>query len=145
MKSLSIVLSVLLLTAPCVAAYTSGQQTILEGIRLSFQLGMAYERASQGQNVAEFNALVDQYNTWIGQNFGEDPNLLMSKMDTSAISSLSSAAVPQNLLTGVVPRRPFNSSSDLSKFGKGQVYNQISSNEQNIAEANAADWILNNF
>jgi hypothetical protein len=146
MKSLSIVLFVLLLAAPCVAAYTNEQQTTLDGMRLSFQLGMAYEKASKGQNVAEFNTLVDQYNTWVRQNFGEDANLLVSKMNVAAVTPLSSLAYPKNL-TGVGQKSPFNSSSELSKFGKGQVYDQIPNTEQaqHIAEANTADWVLNNF
>jgi hypothetical protein len=77
MKSLSIILLGLLLVAPCVVAYTPEQQTTLDGMRLSFQLGMAYQQASQGQNVAAYNALVDQYNAFIRTNFGEDANLLI--------------------------------------------------------------------
>ncbi len=146
MKSFSIAVLVLLLATPCIAAYTPEQQTTLDGLRLSFQLGIANEKASQGQNVAEFNTLVDQYNTWVRQNFGEDANLLMSKMNGAAVTPLSSLAYPKNL-TGVGQRSPFNSSSELSKFGKGQVYAQIpdSKQAQDIAEANAADWVLNNF
>jgi hypothetical protein len=48
-------------------------------------------------------------------------------------------------LLGVVQRRPFNSSSDLSKFGKQQVMTQIPQGSEEYVEANAADWILNNF
>jgi len=146
MKSFSTAVLVLLLATPCIAAYTPEQQTTLDGLRLSFQLGIANEKASQGQNVAEFNTLVDQYNTWVRQNFGEDANLLMSKMNGAAVTPLSSLAYPKNL-TGVGQRSPFNSSSELSKFGKGQVYAQIpdSKQAQDIAEANAADWVLNNF
>ncbi len=147
MKSFSIAVLVLLLATPCIAAYTPEQQTTLDGLRLSFQLGVAYEKASQGQNVAEFNSLVDQYNTWVRQNFGEDANLLVSKMNSAAsVTPLSSLAYPHNL-TGVAQRKPFNSSSDLSTFGKGQVYDLIPDNAraQNIAEADVANWVLNNF
>ncbi len=146
MKSLSIVMLVLLLAVQCAASYTTGQQTTLDGMRLSFQLGMAYEKASRGQNVAEFNTLADQYNTWVRQNFGEDANLLISKMEVADVVPTSSLAYPYNL-TGVGQKSPFNSSSDLSQFGKGQVYDQIpnSKQAQHIAEANVADWVLNSF
>jgi len=50
-----IVLSLILL-AGLASAYTPEQQTTLEGMNLSFQLGIAYEKASQGQNVTEFNS-----------------------------------------------------------------------------------------
>ncbi len=77
MKSLSIVLLALLLIGLSLA-YTPEQQTTLDGMRLSFQLGVAYQQASQGQNLAAYNALVEQYNAWVREHFGEDPNLLMS-------------------------------------------------------------------
>jgi len=66
--------------SPASAAYTPEQQATLEGTRLSFQLGQAYQQANQGQNIAGFNALVDQWNAWVVANFGQDANLLMQKM-----------------------------------------------------------------
>jgi hypothetical protein len=66
--------------SPASAAYTPEQQATLEGTRLSFQLGQAYQQAQQGQNIAGFNALVDQWNAWVAKNFGQDANLLMQKM-----------------------------------------------------------------
>ena len=56
-----IIISVILL-AGLASAYTPEQQTTLDGMNLSFQLGIAYEKASQGQEVTEFNTLVDDYN-----------------------------------------------------------------------------------
>jgi hypothetical protein len=85
-----IVISLILL-AGLASAYTPEQQTILEGMNLSFRLGIAYEKASQGQNVAEFNALVDEYNAWIRQHFGEDVSLLMSKLNEPPIVITPSA------------------------------------------------------
>jgi len=138
----------ILLTGPALAsAYTPEQQTALEGMRLSFQLGAAYQEASQGLNVAEFNALADEYNKFVIANFGEDPNLLMSKMNGAAATPLYPAAMPQ-YLTGVSQRAPFNDTTDLSKFGKQEVLAQLTSNDEqnrNIAEANMADWFLYNF
>ena len=64
-----------------VYAYTPEQQTLLEGMKLSSQLAIAQEKAMQGQNVAEFNTLVDTYNAWLRQQFGADADaLLMSKI-----------------------------------------------------------------
>src|SRR5512138_1168058 len=113
-----IVISLLLL-AGLASAYTPEQQTTLDGMNLSFGLGMAYEKAIQGQNVAEYNALVDEYNAWIRQHFGEDTSLLMSKLNEPAVVITPLAARETQPLT-----RPFNASSELSKFGKQQVYDQ---------------------
>ena len=118
------------------SAYTPEQQATLDGMRLSFQLGAAYQQAQQGQNIAGFNALVDQYNAFIRTNFGEDPNLLMSKIN-------GAWAGPQNLIE---QKTPFNASSDLSKFGKQQVLTQIPSGvSKYLAEDDLAWNVLNNF
>jgi len=113
----SIIMISLILLAGLASAYTPEQQIILDGMNLSFRLGIAYDKASQGQNVAEFNALVDEYNAWIRQHFGEDKNLLMSKMIQSPIATTSPVIGLTQPMTN-----PFNASSDLSKFGKQQVY-----------------------
>lgn len=62
------------------AAYAPEQQTTVDGLRLSFELGQAYEKATQGQDVQGFNALVDQWNAWVSKNLGNDTSLLMAKM-----------------------------------------------------------------
>jgi len=120
-----IVLSLILL-AGLASAYTPEQQTTLEGMNLSFQLGIAYEKASQGQNVTEFNTQVDEYNAWIRQHFGENASLLKSKINEPPIAIMTSATGPSGYLT-----KPFNASSDLSKFGKQQVYAVNSQNGEN--------------
>jgi hypothetical protein len=112
----SIIVISLFLLAGLTSAYTPEQQTTLDGMNLSFRLGMAYEMASQGQNVTEYNALVDEYNAWIRQHFGEDASLLVSKLNES--TSMGATTV---VGTSTVAN-PFNTSSDLSKFGKQQVY-----------------------
>jgi hypothetical protein len=114
-----IVISLILL-AGLVSAYTPEQQTTLDGMNLSFRLGIAYDRASQGQNVAEFNALVDEYNAWIRQHFGEDTGLLMSKLNEPTLVGTILEAGGTSLVTN-----PFSTSSDLSKFGKQQVRSQL--------------------
>lgn len=140
------ILSLILLAGLSLAsAYTPEQQTTIDGIRLGFQLGVAYQQAQAGQNVAGFNALVDQYNAWVRQHFGEDANLLMSKINSADIPPWGNATGLQKM-AGIEPRNPFNTSSDLSKFGKQQVYTQLPSGvSKEYAEANAADWVLNNF
>jgi hypothetical protein len=112
----SIIIISLILLAGLASAYTPEQQTALDGMNLSFKLGIAYEKASQGQNVAAFNTLVDEYNAWIRQHFGEDTSLLKSKLNEKPIV-ISPPTTETKYLT-----KPFNASSDLSKFGKQQVY-----------------------
>ncbi|MDD1758159.1 MAG: hypothetical protein LUQ22_05450, partial [Methanotrichaceae archaeon] len=92
-------------------------------------------------------SLVDQYNAWVRQHFGEDVNLLMSKIITASGAPMTvpnSLAISPNLMGGV-QKRPFNASSDISKFGKQKVLTQIPTGSQENAEAIAADWILKNF
>lgn len=106
----------LLLLAGLASAYTPEQQTLLDGMNLSFRLGVAYERASQGQNVAEYNALVDEYNVWVQQHFGMNTSLFISKLNEPPVAITPLAAGTRPLT------KPFNASSDLSQFGKQQVY-----------------------
>jgi len=49
---------------------------MINGTQLSWKLATAYA----AQDTATFNALVDQWNAWVYQNFGQDANLLMQKM-----------------------------------------------------------------
>jgi hypothetical protein len=112
----SIILTSLILLAGLASAYTPEQQAILDGMNLSFHLGIAYDKAMQGQNVAEYNALVDEYNAWVQQNFGEDTGPLKPKLNESTAAGTTLAAGTSAATS------PFNSSSELSKFGKRQVY-----------------------
>jgi len=79
MKTIIILVS-LLAVISLAAAYTPEQQATVDGVRLSFQLGQAYDKAIQGQDVPAFNALVDQWNAWVVKNLGNDTTLLMAKM-----------------------------------------------------------------
>ncbi len=136
MKGVIIFFVILLAWLSLASAYTPEQQTTLEGMRLSFQLGVAYQQAQIGQNIAGFNTLVDQYNAFIRTNFGEDPNLLMSKINNAY-------SLPQNL---VEQRNPFNASSDLSQFGKQQVLAQQPSDASKLLrEDDLARGVLENF
>ena len=78
-----IILASLLAAITLAAAYTPEQQTTVDGVRLSFQLGQAYEKAAQGQNVPAYNSLVDQWNAWVVKNFGNDTALLVAKITAS--------------------------------------------------------------
>ena len=113
----------LILMAGLGSGFTSEQQIMLDGMNLSYELGMAYEKALQGQNVAEYNALVDEYNAFIKLNFGENTSLTKAKLDESAIRSTPTLLGSD---TGYMTEQ-FNDSSDLSKFGKQDVY--VSSRE----------------
>lgn len=147
MKKIIIFYVLILIGFPLAFAYTPEQQTALEGMRLSFQLGLGYQQARAGQNVDAYNNLVDQYNTWVRQHFGDDASLLMSKMNGTTANPMYPMATPQ-YMSSVAQRNPFNDSADLSKFGRKGVLTQLSSEtleNRNIAEANAADWMLNNF
>ena len=113
----------LVLMAGLASGFTSEQQIMLDGMNLSYELGMAYENALQGQNVAEYNALVDEYNAFIQLHFGENTSLSKAKLDESAIRSTPTLLGSD---TGYMTEQ-FNASSDLSKFGKQDVY--VSSRE----------------
>ena len=113
----------LLLLAGLGCGMSSEQQVMLDGMNLSYELGMAYDKAIQGQNVAEYNALVDEYNAFILLHFGENTSLTKAKLDESAILG-TPTLLGSN--TGYMTKQ-FNASSDLSKFGKQDVY--VSSRE----------------
>lgn len=62
------------------ADYTDQQKAIMQGLRLSYQLGEAHQKYMTGGDVSTFNAIIDQWNSWVQTNFGQDPNLLMQKV-----------------------------------------------------------------
>ena len=62
------------------AGYTPCQESSIESLKIGFKMGQMYALAQQGHNISGFNAEVDKYNEWIQQNFGNDQNLMMSKM-----------------------------------------------------------------
>lgn len=111
----------LILLAGFASAYTPEQQTTLDGINLSFQLGIDYEKAIRGQDVADYNTLVDEYNAWIRMYFGEMTSLLKSKINGTAINETAIVMTPSEE-EPYSTKRPFNASSDLSKFGRQEVY-----------------------
>lgn len=62
------------------ADYTDQQKAVMQGLRLSYQLGEAHQKYLTGGDVTAFNALIDQWNSWVQTNFGQDQNLLMQKV-----------------------------------------------------------------
>ena len=96
----------LILLAGLASAYTPEQQTTLDGMNLSFDLGTAYEQALLGGTVSEYNVLVDVYNAWIQKIFGENTGLEKSKLTSASATGIREMTAP------------FNTSSELGKFGK---------------------------
>ena len=68
----------------------------------------------------------------------------MTKMNIATANSLDSLPMPQYLID-VMQRRPFNATSDLSKFGKQEVSTQISPGSVKAFEADSAMAKLENF
>ena len=76
-----IVIFLCLVSLAMAAGCTDWQQGAAEGLKMGFKMGQGYANALYGVNVTGFNSQVDIYNAWVRSNFGEDPNLLMSKME----------------------------------------------------------------
>jgi len=132
---------------------------ISELANLSFKLGIAYQQAQLCQNFTVFNFLVDQYNAWVRQNFGEGADaLLLSKITATNLGVAQKQQVlpeipvqkqqilPEVSAYGYLTKNPFNASSDLSKFGKQQVMSELPWGEtKESLGAIAADQILKDF
>jgi hypothetical protein len=80
MKTILVILLSLVAAISLAAAYTPEQQATIDGLRLSYQIGQAYEKYLQSGDASGFNVLVDQWNAWVQTNFGQDANLLMQKL-----------------------------------------------------------------
>ena len=114
------IITVLVLLAWQVSAYSPDQQITIEGLNLSDQLWVAHEKAIQEQDVTEYNNQVDIYNAWIRQHFGEGANALLKSKITAA--NLPGVAQKQQAETGkYVMKKPFKEGSELSKFGKQEI------------------------
>ena len=137
----SIIIIVLILLAALVSAYTPEQQTTIDGMNLSYQLCIAYEKASQGQNVTEFNTLVDIYNAWIREHFGEDVNLLMQKMNDTTQLEVSTEISDNRSLP--VPPRPFSRRARIERpFQTRQRALPIWKTEGNMTSDSVKRWIV---
>jgi hypothetical protein len=104
---------------------------------LSFKLGMAYQQAQLCQNFTVYNSLVDQYNAWVREYFGEGADaLLKSKITTTNLPGAAQLQALPEIPTQQVTENPysypymtinpFNASSDLSKFDKLRVFSDVS-------------------
>ncbi len=125
MKEIYIILVSLLATISLAAAYTPEQQNMINGTQLSWKLATAYA----AQNVPTFNTLVDQWNAWVYKNFGEDPNLIMQKMNTP-LDLTKPIAIRNNTAGGIVH----------AMDGMGMANGTITTNDANLltqAELNA--------
>jgi hypothetical protein len=81
MKYLAIIAIFLCIAGLSMAAdYTDQQKAIMQGLRLSYQLGEGHQKYVSGGDAATFNSIIDQWNSWVQSNFGPDPNLLMQKV-----------------------------------------------------------------
>ncbi len=111
---------------------------ISELANMSFKLGIAYHQAQLCQNFTLYNFLVDQFNAWVRQYFGEGADALFMSMITA--NNLTEVAQPQATTEspvqkqqivpnvsafGYLTQNPFGSGSDLSKFGKQEVMSAL--------------------
>jgi hypothetical protein len=81
MKSILIALMAMACIAfPAAVGYDATQQAMINGTSLSWKMATAYA----AQDIPTFNSLAEQWNAWVRQYFGEDPNLLMQKMNEPA-------------------------------------------------------------
>ncbi|OPY49573.1 MAG: hypothetical protein A4E49_03083 [Methanosaeta sp. PtaU1.Bin112] len=102
MKYLAIFTIFLCIAGLCMAAdYTDQQKAVMQGLRLSYQLGEAHQKYVSGGDATTLNSIIDQWNSWVQSNFGPDPNLLMAKVTGPA--DLSKPYVSANNTTaGIV-------------------------------------------
>ena len=73
-----------------------GRKELLKVLRSASNLAKLYALANQGINISSFNTEVDKHNAWVQQNFGNDPNLMLSKMpmpDYSNVPSISNKPI----------------------------------------------------
>ena len=75
---------------------TQCQQEVLRGIGIGFFMGKMAALASQGFNITGYNAEVDRFNAWIQQKYGNDPSLLMPKMQETDAGMAGSIPVTPN-------------------------------------------------
>jgi len=82
---------------PAALGYDATQQAMINGTTLSWKMATAYA----AQDIPTFNSLADQWNVWVRQYFGEDPNLLMKKM-TGPVDLTKPFLLANNSSRGIV-------------------------------------------
>jgi hypothetical protein len=98
LRSILIVLmAVAYIAFPAALGYDATQQAMINGTTLSWKMATAYA----AQDIPTFNSLADQWNVWVRQYFGEDPNLLMKKM-TGPVDLTKPYLLANNSSRGIV-------------------------------------------
>jgi hypothetical protein len=97
MKSIIIILVALVAAVSLATAYTPEQQNMIDGTQLSWKMATAYT----AQDAATFNPLVDQWNAWVYKNFGQDPNMIMAKMN-APLDLTKPIAIRNNTTSGIL-------------------------------------------
>lgn len=110
-------LLILALIATASATYTPEQQAMYDGTQLSWKMAVAYTN----QDTTTYNTLVDQWNAWVYKNFGQDPNLLMQKMN-----------VPMDLTKPIVSRNNTTSGILHKIDGMSQTNSTVRTNDANL-------------
>ena len=103
------------------AEYTDWQNGAIEGLNKGFMMGQAYQLALDGKNIDGFNAKVEEYNAWVRANFGEDPNMLMQKMDA-----------PIDLSKPVITNNTTSSKGIVHEIDGSTGENAITTNDMNL-------------
>lgn len=97
MRLIWVVLGLILALSTDCQAYNATQQAMYDGTSLSWKMAIAYDQ----QDITAFNSLADQWNAWVRQNFGEDPNLLMQKM-TGLVYLQKPVIASNNTTAGII-------------------------------------------
>ena len=90
-------MAVALIAFSSAQGYDATQQAMINGTTLSWKIATAYA----AQDIPTFNALAEQWNAWVRQHFGEDPNLLMQKM-TGPVDLTKPYILANNTSSGIV-------------------------------------------
>ena len=90
-------MAVALIAFSTAQGYDATQQAMINGTTLSWKMATAYA----AQDIPTFNALAEQWNAWVRQQFGEDPNLLMQKM-TGPVDLTKPYILANNTSSGIV-------------------------------------------
>ena len=123
MKSKMVYISIFLCLAGLAVAaeYTDWQNGAAEGFKKGFDMGKAYQLALDGKDLNGFNAKVEEYNAWVRANFGEDPNMLMQKMDA-----------PIDLSKPVITNNTTSSKGIVHEIDGSTGENAITTNDMNL-------------
>ncbi|MDD1731553.1 MAG: hypothetical protein WBL92_01230 [Methanothrix sp.] len=92
-----VLMAVAYIAFPAALGYDATQQAMINGTTLSWKMATAYA----AQDIPTFNSLADQWNVWVRQYFGEDPNLLMKKM-TGPVDLTKPYLLANNSSRGIV-------------------------------------------